>query len=90
NSGYVRDRDSEFASRNVHTNVLLKMIADTRAVVAKAFDGMKEEDLVKKYPLETFGGERDTAYVLLTLISHLNYHLGQINYLRRVFSPSAM
>ena len=89
-TGYVRDRDNEFVLRDVHRDVLIRMIAETRSVLEQSFDSLKEEDLGKIFPLSTFGENRTNGYALLVLSGHLNYHLGQINYLRRFFSPHAL
>ena len=81
---YVRDRDAEFASRDVPRSELLaevdKALADVKATLAQLTD----EDLVKIYPQEVFGKPMQTGYFLTHLTTHLNYHLGQINYHRRL------
>lgn len=89
-TGYVRDRDNEFVLRDVHRDVLIRVIAETRSVLEQSFDSLKEEDLGKTFPLSTFGEGKTNGYALLLLSGHLNYHLGQINYLRRFFSPHAL
>lgn len=83
-TGYVRDRATEFAQRDVAKDALLEMIADTRHTVATTLASMREADLEAPFPLETFGAGRTTGYVLVTLIAHLKYHVGQINYARRM------
>lgn len=89
-TGYVRQREKEFSEKNVPKSKLLSMIGDAKLVVEKSFDGMKDEDLVNVFPLDTFGAGKSTHEVLLHLLSHFQYHLGQIDYLRRVVSPPAM
>jgi hypothetical protein len=89
-TGYVRDRDNEFVSRDVHRDVLLRMLHETKLMLEKVLSSMKEEDISKIYPLNTFGEGKTTGYVFINLIAHFNYHLGQINYLRRFFSPTAL
>lgn len=84
NTGYVRDRAAEFATREVPKADLLAMIADTRQTVATTLASMRDADLEAPFPLETFGAGRTTGYALVTLIAHLKYHLGQINYARRM------
>lgn len=90
NTGYVRDRENEFAARDVHRDVLLRMLAETKSMLEKAFGSLTDADLAKAYPLPNFGDGKDTGYVLLLLLGHFNYHLGQVNYLRRFFSPTAL
>lgn len=89
-TGYVRDRDNEFVTRDLHREVLIRMISETRLMLEKTFANLNEEDLAKPFRLNTFGEGKTTGFVLILLAGHLNYHLGQINYLRRFFSPHAM
>lgn len=89
-TGYVREREKEFSEKNIPPQKIIQMLRDTHAMTEKVFDGMKDDDLQKNYPLETFGGKKTTLEVLLILIAHFQYHLGQINYLRRMVSPVAM
>lgn len=89
-TGYVRDRDTEFSSRDLQRDLLLNMISETRTMLEQSFASVKEEDLAEIFPLNNFGEGKTTGYVLQVLLGHLNYHLGQINYLRRVFSPHAL
>ena len=83
-TGYVRDRDREFSQKNIPQAELVKMIDDTIAVVANGLDKLKEEDLEKEYPLLVFKEKTSTGYFLIHLTVHLGYHLGQINYHRRL------
>ena len=85
-SGYVRDRDSEFASRNSSKEELLKEIDTTLAVVKETIGKLTDDDLAKTYPIEVFGKPLTTGSFLTHLTTHLNYHLGQINYHRRLLA----
>ncbi|HEY4797796.1 MAG TPA: DUF1572 family protein [Bacteroidia bacterium] len=84
NTGYVRNRDKEFADKNIPRPTLLKEIDDMISILEKTLSGIKEEDLGKEYPAPFLGEKRTIGYLLLTLLMHLNYHLGQINYHRRL------
>lgn len=83
-SGYVRDREHEFAARNIPRPMLLAGIDSTRDALAKAFSTMSDEHLDKTFPLKVLGDDMTIAYFMLHLEGHLNYHLGQVNYLRRM------
>lgn len=83
-SGYVRDRDKEFSEKNVSRDDLLKGIEETKIVLNNMFDNFTDNDLLKPYPEDFFGKNSSTAFVLARLLSHLSYHLGQINYHRRI------
>ena len=83
-TGYVRHRELEFSDRDVPVAALVNMTRETAEMVAKVFKTMNEEMLEKTYPLKVFGDAMSTNYFLIHLFGHLNYHLGQINYLRRI------
>lgn len=85
-SGYVRDRDSEFTSKDASRAEMLANIDSTLDVVRSTIAGLTEADLDKPYPIEVFGHPMTTGYFLVHLTTHLNYHLGQINYHRRLLS----
>jgi len=84
NTGYIRQRDLEFSQKNIPKDQLVKMIEDTIIVVANGLDELKEEDLEKEYPLLVFKEKTSTGYFLIHLAVHLGYHLGQVNYHRRL------
>jgi uncharacterized damage-inducible protein DinB len=83
-SGYVRNRDYEFAARGITRTQLIREIQTTREVVKSALFNLDEPALQKEYPLQTLGYPMTTAYFLIHLYGHLTYHLGQINYHRRL------
>ena len=87
-SGYVRDRDSEFASRNSSKEELLQEIDTTLAVVKETIGNLGEEDFARIYPIEVFGQPITTGFFLTHLTTHFNYHLGQINYHRRLLAKA--
>ncbi len=84
NSGYIRNRDAEFAQKNISKEKLLKEIDVTVAAVKNGMRLLTDEELYKEYPLEKWNQHSSKAFLLIHLTAHLNYHLGQINYLRRV------
>lgn len=85
-SGYVRERDLEFSTKGTLRVELLTMIDETLADVATGFDKVTPEQLEEDYPIVVFAdkGKMTTGYFLIHLATHLNYHLGQINYHRRL------
>ena len=84
NTGYVRQRDKEFSDRNVPKEKILTEIDEVISIVKRSLSNLKEEDLSKEYPIKFLEEKRTLGYILLTLSTHLNYHLGQINYHRRL------
>ena len=83
NSGYIRDREFEFNGK-VDRDELISRIRDSRKSVRETLDNLTPEDFSKTYPLQPFGFEMSTEYFLIHLYSHFSYHLGQINYHRRL------
>ena len=83
-SGYIRNRELEFSQKNVARNELITRIDETVAVVKGALNKMSEEELSHEYPLLVFDKKTSTEYFLVHLAAHLTYHLGQINYHRRL------
>jgi len=86
NTGYIRQRDLEFSQKNVPREEMLKMIDDTIGMVDATFSALKMEDLTKEYPIDVFKHKMSVEFFLVHLISHLNYHLGQVNYHRRLLA----
>ena len=87
-NGYVRDRDLEFADKNVARSEMLAEIDATKNVVLSTLAGLTEEDLDKVYPIEVFGKPMTTGFFVTHLATHFNYHLGQINYHRRLVAKA--
>lgn len=84
NSGYVRNRELEFSLKNIPKTELILQIENTIELVHSSLDQLSEEDLKKEYPIQALGYPMTTEYFLIHLFGHLNYHLGQINYHRRL------
>jgi uncharacterized damage-inducible protein DinB len=85
-TGYVRERDKEFALKNIPRHELLRSIDNTIEMIQKTLDGLTEADLDKDFPISVTPGDKSTRFFLLHLVAHLNYHLGQINYHRRLIA----
>ena len=83
-TGYVRNRDLEFSLKNIPQAQLVKMIEDTIVVVEDGLNKLNENDLEREYPLLVFKEKTSTGYFLIHLAAHLGYHLGQVNYHRRL------
>ena len=81
---YVRDRDAEFSSKFVPRATLLAEVDAAASEVKAVLEKITDEDLQKNYPVEVFGHPMTTEFFIVHLATHLNYHLGQINYHRRI------
>ncbi|KAA0129891.1 DinB family protein [Chryseobacterium sp. SN22] len=84
NSGYVRNRDLEFSLKNIPRTELIQQIEKTTETVTITLENLSAEDLEKEFPGEPLGFTMTTGYFLIHLFGHLGYHLGQINYHRRM------
>lgn len=83
-SGYVRNRESEFGSKNVTRQDLLAGIEKTKSAVAQTLNKLSGESFEQNFPVEKHDKTVKTDFMLLHLLAHFNYHLGQINYHRRL------
>ena len=83
-TGYVRDRELEFSIKHVARTELLAWLAETEQMVADTLSTI--DDFDAPYPAgyrtepSTIGGQ------LYRLLTHLAYHVGQINYHRRLLT----
>ena len=84
NTGYVRQRDLEFSQKNVPVSELISKLNNTKGMVEGVLSQLSQDDLQKEYRRNPFEDYMTTEYFLLHLKSHLAYHLGQINYHRRL------
>ncbi|MBX2915776.1 MAG: DUF1572 family protein [Cyclobacteriaceae bacterium] len=84
NTGYVRDRDAEFALKNIPRTELIQKIEATIKMVQQILPGVDEKTLSAEYPLLVLKEKTTTEYFLVHLAVHLGYHLGQVNYHRRL------
>lgn len=84
-TGYIRNRPLEFSLKDILKSELINKIEETILVVNKALDSVTEADLESIYPQIVFEKEMTTGFFLVHLATHLAYHLGQINYHRRLF-----
>jgi len=88
-TGYVRAREQEFSLKDVSRQELILDIENTIEIVKAGLATVNQSKLEETYPLE-FLGQKTTGWYLTMFYGHLSYHLGQVNYLRRILeSPPA-
>ena len=83
-SGYVRNRPEEFSQKNIPVSEMIKTIDHTLTVVTQTIHSLSAETLAKDYPEKVLDQVWETEIFILHLLAHLSYHLGQINYHRRL------
>lgn len=83
-TNYVRNRELEFSEKNVPVKDLIEKIEDTIETIRLALSQITDEELNSEYPILVFSEKTSTDFFLIHLTTHLAYHLGQINYHRRL------
>lgn len=81
---YIRNREAEFSNKDIPANELVAGIDEVRVRVKSTLHEMMPDQQDKDYPLEVLGRKMTHEFFLLHLLAHLTYHLGQINYHRRL------
>ena len=89
-TGYVRDRDNEFAAKGVPRGQLLAEVDETIRVVTETLKNIPDSRFNEDYPIEKRGEIVKTDHMMIHLLGHLSYHLGQINYHRRLLGETAL
>ena len=57
---------------------------ETAEIISASLAKLTNDQLAADYPIDVFGNPMTTGYFLIHLATHFNYHLGQINYHRRL------
>lgn len=83
-TGYVRDRDAEFALKNIPRKELIQKIEATIEMIQNVLPTVHADALAAEYPVLVLKEKTTTEYFLIHLAVHLGYHLGQVNYHRRL------
>lgn len=85
---YRRQRELEFKSKNLSRDELVARIAELRNLIPALVAALSSEQLQSEYPEVVLEEPLSTHAFLIHLHGHLNWHLGQVDYLRRVLSGS--
>jgi hypothetical protein len=83
-TGYVRDREAEFATKGLSRTQLQNGISLASAEVVRTLSGLDPARLNEPFPLPAHGKSVLTGLWLVHLSTHLAFHLGQLDYHRRV------
>jgi uncharacterized damage-inducible protein DinB len=83
-TGYRRDRDAEFSRRDLPRAEVLAAIEAARAAVDATLARLTDADLERVYPQAVAGVQLTTGEFLVHLVSHLGYHIGQMDTHRRL------
>ncbi len=83
-TGYIRNREEEFMLKDIAREELIKNVTETISMIENTLENISEEQLPYEYPLLVFNEKTSIEYFLVHLATHLGYHLGQVNYHRRL------
>ena len=85
-NGFIRNRDEEFSARGLSKEHVMNEIDLTKSMIEPVLDSLTSIDLEKPWPNDGFGEGQTLGSVLIRIGIHLGYHLGQINYHRRLLT----
>lgn len=83
---YKRIREREFMTGELTRREIIPRIAEVSEVIPAIVDGLSTAQLEAPYPEVVLGRPLSTETFLVHLYGHLNWHVGQIDYLRRALS----
>ncbi|MFL0682966.1 MAG: DinB family protein [Algoriphagus aquaeductus] len=81
---YERNREREFAHKEEPREALLQELSEVKGVVEQSLLNLHPDRLGDMSLHAFFGHPMTIGYFLIHLYGHFNYHLGQINYHRRL------
>ena len=84
NLPYERKRDLEFSSKGMSRAELSSRLAELRRSIPSVIEELSAEQMEMEYPEVVLGTPTSTQQFLIHLHGHLNWHLGQVDYLRRI------
>lgn len=81
---YKRNRELEFSAKGLSKKDLVAEIQRTKKAVITTLAKLDLFLLEREYPMQVFNYSMTTTFFMIHLASHLSYHLGQVNYHRRL------
>lgn len=88
-TGYRRDREAEFAQQRVPRADIARALEAAAGTVEAVLAGAVEQNLPVIFPQLLRGRRVRTTDFLVHLAVHLGYHLGQLDYHRRMVAPDS-
>ncbi len=84
NTDYIRDRENEFSAKNISRIQLLDEVDQVKAMIKEVLEKFDPALFEQDYPRVIMEITMSYGLFLTHLATHLSYHLGQINYHRRL------
>ncbi|HYE86150.1 MAG TPA: DinB family protein [Vicinamibacterales bacterium] len=81
---FTRDRPLEFSARGVERDELVARLNAVKQTIPPVIAALSDAQLAATYPEIYQGKPIVTRQFLEHLLGHLNYHLGQVDCLRRI------
>ncbi len=81
---YQRNRDLEFSSKEGSRAELAARLEKLRESIPAIIEALKADQLEEEYPQVVLDRPMSIGEFLIHLYGHLNWHLGQVDYLRRL------
>jgi uncharacterized damage-inducible protein DinB len=81
---YIRDRDAEFSRRGVPRAELIEGLREAENAVRNTLTSIDPARFDEPYPLPVANRRVNTGEFLAHLATHLAYHVGQLDFHRRV------
>lgn len=85
-TGYVRNRDAEFAAKGMTRSEVREIVQAAIAEIDASLDKVDDEVLSRPFPLLIAERRVGTGEFLIHLAAHFTYHLGQLDYHRRILT----
>lgn len=85
---YARNRELEFSLKGLSKHELGTRIVELQRSIPSVIEELSSEQMESDYPEVVLEAAMSTQRFLIHLYGHLNWHLGQIDYLRRILSGS--
>src|SRR5581483_11423809 len=86
NIAYQRNRPAEFSTKALPKSELLSHIEGLRRTIPSVIRSLSQETMQQQYPEVILERPISTEGWLVSLFGHVSWHLGQIDYLRRVLT----
>ncbi len=83
---YSRKRESEFILKGISRDELRQRVTALQQAIPAIIAKLSSEQIEMEYPQTVFDKSMSTQHFLIHLYGHLNWHLGQIDYLRRTLA----
>jgi hypothetical protein len=83
---YSRKRELEFSSKGISREELVRRVAELKVSIPSVIEALSPEQFEMEYPEIVLQRATSTREFLIHLHGHLNWHMGEIDYLRRILT----